>query len=266
MSNRLIALIGLSILVVLAGCNGATAPQSPTSTSPSESPQQNDKQPGAVFNGVQLPNGTTATSINETQVLATHQSVLTRKDYRIGINLTHATPGRITNTTTVIASNRSSNQLYFRSDLPGRTLQKYYTANQSLTRTVIENNSSVRVSNIDSFESIHERKARPGELLTTLLRVANFTAVNTTTVDGRDAIIYNITNISESNTTRIPSIIEQFNGSMTIGERGIIWEATLLTVGIRSGTIEVMVQEYRTLEYGTVDVKEPAWVQNRTEK
>lgn len=265
MDKRLVALIGLSILVALAGCNGATGPQSPTTSG--DPPSQNEtNQSEAVFEGVQLPNGTTATTINETQVLAAHHSLLASRDYRIGINLTHVKAGRIANTTTTIASNKSRQQLYLQSDLPGRSLGKYYTENKSLSRRVVGNDTTVTVDSIDSFNTIHERQARPGDLLTTLLVAAEFSAVNTTTVDGHDAVVYNVTNVSGSNSTRLPPTINQFNGSLIIDERGIIWKASLLTVGIRDGMVEAMLQEYRTLEHGNVRVTQPDWVQNQTQE
>lgn len=264
MDKRLAALIGLSVLVVLAGCNGATGPQSPSSTTTEPGENETD-QPEVVYNGVQLPDGTTATHINETQVLTAQQSLLASQDYRVGINLTHAAAGGVANTTTIIASNRSHQQLYLRSDLPGRTLEEYYAANRSLSRTEIGNETSVRESEVDSFEAIHEREAQPGSLLTALLTAAEFTAVNTTAIDGHDAIVYNVTDVSGSNSSRFPPVIERFNGSMTIDDRGLIRDISLTTLGVRNGTVEAMFQEYRTLRYGDVRVQEPGWVQNQSQ-
>lgn len=264
MDKRVAALIGLSILVVLAGCNGATGPQSPASTSPVPAENETDTSE-TVYNGVQLPNGTAATSITETEVLAGHQALLANQDYRIGINLTHGTAGRIVNTTTVIASNRSSQQLYLQSDLPGRTFEKYSTDTQSVSRTIIGNDTSISESGVDSFEAVHEREAQPGGLLTSILTSAEFAAVNTTTIDGQDAIVYNITDVSGTNSTRLPSEVEQFYGSLTIDDHGLIHEATLGTLGTQNGTVVAMYQEYRTLKYGDVEVEEPGWVQNQTQ-
>jgi hypothetical protein len=264
MVKRLTALIGLSILVVLAGCSGTTGPQSPTSTPSGSTPQSTTDQPANQFDGVELPNGTTAASINESAVLLAHQSLLASQDYRIGINLTHATSGRVANTTTVIASNRSQRQLHLQSDLPGRSLQEYYTANQSMSRREVGGDVTFNTDKIDSFESVHKREAGAGSLLTTVLTTAEFNAVNTTTVDGNQAVIYNVTDVSGANSTRLPSTIQQFNGTVIIGERGIIWEATLLTVGVQNERVEAMVQEYQTLEHGNIRVKKPEWVQNRT--
>ncbi len=264
MSKRLIALFGLSILVILAGCNGTTGPQSPTGTQ-SEIITQNDTDKSeTVFNGVELPDGTTASSINQTEVLSSHQSLLANQDYQVEINLTHVRSGRITNTTTVIASNRSRRQLQLQSDLPGRSLQEYYTANQSMSRREVGGSVTYNTDKVDSFESVHRREARGGSLLTAILAASKFTAVNTTTVDGYDAVRYNVTDVSGVNSTRLPSTIQQFNGSIVIGERGIIWKATLLTVGTRNETVEAMAQKYQTLKYGNVRVKKPEWVQNRT--
>jgi hypothetical protein len=52
---------------------------------------------------------------------------------------------------------------------------------------------------------------------------------------------------------------------MTVDERGIIWEASLMTVGDQNGSTTALIQEYRTLKYGNVSVEEPAWVQNHTQ-
>jgi hypothetical protein len=264
MDKRLVGLVGLSLLIVLAGCSGAGGPQSP-STSSKSTPQNGMNQPEATFGNVQFPSGAAATSINETQVLSGHQSVLTNRDYRLGINLTHAVSGQVANTTTIIASNKSRHRLYLQSYLPGRSLQEYYTANRSLSRTIVGDNISRTVNETGSLEAVQKRQAQPGDLLTTLLATSNFTAVNTTTIDGYDAVIYNVTDVSASNSSRLPPTIEQFNGSMTIDERGVIWEAALLTVGTRDGTVEAMFQEYQIISYGSVHVGKPEWARNQTQ-
>jgi hypothetical protein len=266
MDKQLLALVGLSLLVVLAGCNGSTGPASPTNT-PSESPPQTETPENrSEIDGVELPGWATVTNINEIQALTLHQSTLANKDYKIGVNLTHARPGSSVNTTTIISSNISTAQLHLQSDLPGRTVQQYDTANHSLSQTVIGDNTTVDVSNnTKTFEQTHASEARPGELLTSLLTASNFTAVNTTTIDGHDAVVYNVTNVSGADSTRLPSTIYQFNGSMTVDERGIIWEASLMTVGDQNGSTTALIQEYRTLKYGNVSVEKPAWVQNHTQ-
>jgi hypothetical protein len=267
MDKRLIALVGLSLFVVLAGCNASTDLTSPTSTPSELSPQNETTENESELDSAEFPDWATTTNIEQIRALTAHQSTLANADYKIGVNLTHAQPGRSINTTTIISSNKSNSRLHLQSDLPGRTLQQYYTANELSSQTVIGNNTTVEVGNItDSFEAIHEREARPGELLTSLLTASNFTAVNTTTIDGHDAIIYNITNVSGENSTRLPSPVYQFNGSMTIDERGIIWEASLMTVGSRNGSATALLQEYRTLKYGNVSVEKPQWVQNHKPK
>lgn len=265
MDKRLIALVGLSLLVALAGCNGSTGPTSPTSTSSESLPQNQTTENKSELNGVEFPEWATVTNIDEIQALTAHQSTLANTDYKIGINLTRSRPGQYINTTTIISSNKTNSQLHLQSNLPGRTLQQYYTANQSLSQTVIGNNTTVTVSNNTyAFEEIHKREARPGELLTSLLMTSNFTAVNTTTVGGHDAIVYNITDVDGKNTTRLPSTIHRFNGSMIMDERGIIWEASLMTVGSQNGSAIAMLQEYQTLKDENVGVDEPKWVQNQT--
>ncbi|RXK48680.1 DUF7537 family lipoprotein [Halorientalis pallida] len=263
MKKRLAALIGLSILIALAGCGGTTSPQS-SINSPSERAENGTDQTRVVYDGVQLPNGTTATHINETQVLATQQNLLEKQDYRIGINLTHAMAGRIANTTTIIASNRSQQQLHVQSNLPGRSLREYYTANRSLSRIKIGNETSVSEDTVDSFRVVHEREARPRGLLTDLLTAAEFSATSTKTIDGHNAVIYNVTGVSGANSSRFPPIMKKFSGSMTIDNRGLIHNATLSTLGVRNGTVEAMFQEYRTLNYRGVRVEQPDWVQNQT--
>ncbi|MCY4732265.1 hypothetical protein KY092_17065 [Natronomonas gomsonensis] len=222
---------------------------------------QNDTQLGDG----QYPRGASADGFtNATTVLETHQTAVAEDSYRLSYNFTMVQGTTITNTSTVVTSNASQQRQRSRSDLPRRTIDEYYTADgyhiqQNISGTTVSNTSTVQ----QSFGETHTTGARPGPLLSTIVRAGNYTATGTEQHNGRTVLVYNTTNITADPENQLPETIESASGQVKIDRSGRIWTARLTVGGRSGGTRQIVHHEFSLAGTQNVSVREPAWLEAR---
>lgn len=255
MRTRTLAVVGLALLATLSGCSALSGPAG-----------DGGSGNGADLESVDYPDGAGPEGFtNASRVLATHQEQLAQDSYRLAFNLTYDRQGQTANTTTFVASNESQARQRLQADLPGRSLDRFTNAQFTASRHQLRGNTtygSQRVSR--SMGEIHYQGATPGQLLSTVVRAGNYTATGVETRDGRTIITYEANSVAANASGQLPETVGNLSATVTIDERGRIWEARLVTSGSSGGAEELFYQQYRTMAVGDVTVTRPAWVANAT--
>lgn len=238
--------------MITAGCNGLGG-QTTQTTDQSEGETTTDQgyPPGAAEQGF----------LNSTAVLQAHQAAVATADYRLAYNFTNLRGNSVTNTTTIVRSNRTQQRQRAVSTLPRRTLDRYLTANREYVRQNISGQVSYNSTEVRSgFGGVHRSGARPGELLQTTIQSGNFTAVGREQYANQTVIVYNATDTSVNASRQLPNTIQQFYAQVKIGKNGRIWSARLLAAGTTDGSRHVIYQEYKILATSGVMLTTPEWL------
>jgi hypothetical protein len=255
MNKKAVTTLAVCVLLLTAGCGGLLSSQSEpqeTSTQTPSNTQQNETgfPPGVSEQGIE----------NGSLLLSNHQSSLGNTSYRIRFGLTRATPQSFVNTSTVIQSNLSEQRLYTDSDLPNRRLSRYYNQGRVTTWKVIRNTTEVSTQQTSgSFQRVHTREARPGQLLNSIVSVSEIELNRTEERRGKQVAVYDVVNVSAPSSNRYPNTIEYANGTVAVGQDGIIYEASLFVAGETDGRQEILFREYETEATSDIDITEPRW-------
>jgi|GEM_PF-4917639 len=254
MRTRTLAAVAFALLLTTAGCSALTG-----------SPENGDGD-DTDLSSVTYPDGAGPDGItNATLVLETHQEQLATDSYRLAFNLSHSAQGQMTNTTTIVVSNESQARQRLTADLERQTLDTYVNSEVIATQVRSPSNTTYTSSELlRSTSQVHYEGARPGQLLTTIVSVGNYTATGVENQNDHTVVRYEATGVRANASGQIPDAVGSVNASVAIDQEGRIWEATLIASGTTNNATEIYYQQYRTMAVGDVTVQEPDWLANAT--
>lgn len=246
MHARTAALLGVAVLVGLAGCAGVL-------------PGGSDDTDYPAGTG---PDGVT----NVSTLLSTHQDRLAADSYRIRYEGLYAQPGGLANNTAIVASNATQERQLETTYLPGWEGVSFRNASRAVSRISQGNQTTYDTATLGgSFDARHRSGASPAELLTTVVSAGDYAVNETESRDGRTHVTFKTTTPVANASGQLPDEVQRFNATLQVDEDGRIWRAELFATGRTNGTEEVFYQEYRTLDAGGVTVPRPGWVDQATD-